>query len=210
MSKKKPGDTIADQIAKFIGKSMGELVNKKESLERQLADVERPDCRRAQQGAAAVRRHRAGQAPGQASREGRGQGGQARVVAGDAPQDGGVGQAPLGQGASGCQGDDRQLSAVRGRLDRTVAPHGPVGRAAALWEADMRRSRLVPVVAALLLPLTAAAQTTEPQQSSTPPPQRAPVRRTSCSAGPTGWRRYAAAGCSPTPAATSTTSSPTS
>ncbi len=41
MSRKKPGETIADQIAKFIGKSMGELVNKKESLERQLADVER-------------------------------------------------------------------------------------------------------------------------------------------------------------------------
>ena len=41
MTKKKSGDTIADQIAKFIGKSMGELVNKKESLERQLADVER-------------------------------------------------------------------------------------------------------------------------------------------------------------------------
>ena len=37
----------------------------------------------------------------------------------------------------------------------------------------MRSSRLVPVVAALLLPLTAAAQTTGPQQSSTPPPQRA-------------------------------------
>jgi hypothetical protein len=37
----------------------------------------------------------------------------------------------------------------------------------------MRRSRLIPVVAALLLPLTAAAQTSDPQQSSTPPPQRA-------------------------------------
>ena len=40
MSKKRPSDTIADQIAKFIGKSMGDLVNKKELLERQLAEVE--------------------------------------------------------------------------------------------------------------------------------------------------------------------------
>jgi hypothetical protein len=41
MSKKTASDTVADQIASFIGKSMGELVNKKESLQAQLADVEK-------------------------------------------------------------------------------------------------------------------------------------------------------------------------
>lgn len=41
MSKKRASDSVADQIASFIGKSMGELVNKKESLQKQLADVER-------------------------------------------------------------------------------------------------------------------------------------------------------------------------
>ena len=41
MSKKTASDSVADQIATFIGKSMGELLNKKESLQSQLADVEK-------------------------------------------------------------------------------------------------------------------------------------------------------------------------
>lgn len=40
MSKKTASDNVADQIATFIGKSMGELLNKKESLQSQLAEVE--------------------------------------------------------------------------------------------------------------------------------------------------------------------------
>ena len=113
MSKKKAGDTIADQIAKFIGKSMGELVNKKESLERQLADVERQIAGVRNKVTAAIRRYHAGEASGQAGRQGRGQSGQTRVVGGDTPEDGGVGQAALGQGAPGRQGHERRLSAAR-------------------------------------------------------------------------------------------------
>ena len=41
MSKKRASDSVADQIASFIGKSMGELMNKKDSLQAQLADVEK-------------------------------------------------------------------------------------------------------------------------------------------------------------------------
>jgi hypothetical protein len=41
MSKKTASDSVADQIASFIGKSMGRLVNKKESLQAELADVEK-------------------------------------------------------------------------------------------------------------------------------------------------------------------------
>jgi hypothetical protein len=41
MSKKAGGNSVADQIAVFIGKSMGELVNKKRALEGQLAEVEK-------------------------------------------------------------------------------------------------------------------------------------------------------------------------
>jgi hypothetical protein len=41
MSKRRASGTVADQIAKFIGKTMGDLVNRKESLQRQLADVDR-------------------------------------------------------------------------------------------------------------------------------------------------------------------------
>lgn len=41
MSKKRASDSVADQIASFIGKSMGELVNRKDSLQAQLADVEK-------------------------------------------------------------------------------------------------------------------------------------------------------------------------
>ena len=41
MSKKTASDSVADQIATFIGKSMGELLNRKESLQRQLAEVEK-------------------------------------------------------------------------------------------------------------------------------------------------------------------------
>jgi len=41
MSKKAGDSTVADQIAVFIGKSMGELVNKKQALESQLAEVEK-------------------------------------------------------------------------------------------------------------------------------------------------------------------------
>ena len=40
MSKKTASDSVADQIATFIGKSMGQLLNKKESLQSQLAEVE--------------------------------------------------------------------------------------------------------------------------------------------------------------------------
>lgn len=39
--KSKGGNAVADQIAKFIGKSMGGLANRKDSLQRELADVER-------------------------------------------------------------------------------------------------------------------------------------------------------------------------
>ena len=42
MSKKTAGDSsVADQIAVFIGKSMGELMNRKSALQDQLADVEK-------------------------------------------------------------------------------------------------------------------------------------------------------------------------
>jgi hypothetical protein len=41
MSKKRASDSVADQIASFIGKSMGELMNRKDSLQAQLADVEK-------------------------------------------------------------------------------------------------------------------------------------------------------------------------
>lgn len=41
MRKRMANDSVADQIAKFIGKSMGTLMNQKESLQSQLADVER-------------------------------------------------------------------------------------------------------------------------------------------------------------------------
>lgn len=42
MSKKTAGDnSVADQIAVFIGKSMGELMNRKSALQNQLAEVER-------------------------------------------------------------------------------------------------------------------------------------------------------------------------
>lgn len=41
MAKKgKESTTVADQIAEFIGRSMGELLNRKDSLQRQLAEVE--------------------------------------------------------------------------------------------------------------------------------------------------------------------------
>jgi len=40
MSKKTASGSVADQIATFIGKSMGELLNRKESLQSQLAEVE--------------------------------------------------------------------------------------------------------------------------------------------------------------------------
>jgi hypothetical protein len=41
MRKKRVSNSVADEIATFIGKSMGELLNRKESLQGQLADVER-------------------------------------------------------------------------------------------------------------------------------------------------------------------------
>ena len=75
MSKKTASDSVADQIATFIGKSMGELVNKKESLQtaagggrKQIAGVRNKVLR-------AVRRRRPSPAPGQAGREARGQSG---------------------------------------------------------------------------------------------------------------------------------------
>lgn len=41
MAKRRKRTTnVADQIAEFIGRSMGELLNRKESLQRQLAEVE--------------------------------------------------------------------------------------------------------------------------------------------------------------------------
>ena len=33
--------TVADQVAEFIGRSMGELLNRKDSLSKQMADVDR-------------------------------------------------------------------------------------------------------------------------------------------------------------------------
>ena len=41
MSKKRAGDSVADQIATFIGKTMGALLNKKEALQGQLTEVEK-------------------------------------------------------------------------------------------------------------------------------------------------------------------------
>jgi hypothetical protein len=41
MRRKRAGGNVADQIAAFIGKSMGDLVNRKEALQRELADVEK-------------------------------------------------------------------------------------------------------------------------------------------------------------------------
>lgn len=38
--RRKEATKVADQIAEFIGRSMGELLNRKEALQRQLADVE--------------------------------------------------------------------------------------------------------------------------------------------------------------------------
>ena len=32
--------TVADQVAEFIGRSMGELLNRKDSLTKQMADVD--------------------------------------------------------------------------------------------------------------------------------------------------------------------------
>lgn len=41
MAKKRKGTTnVADSIAEFIGRSMGDLLNRKEALQRQLAEVE--------------------------------------------------------------------------------------------------------------------------------------------------------------------------
>ena len=39
-SKSDGSDGVADQIAEFIGKTMGDLVNRKESLQRELSEVE--------------------------------------------------------------------------------------------------------------------------------------------------------------------------
>jgi hypothetical protein len=35
------GSRVADQVAKFIGRSMGELLNRKDALSKQLAEVDR-------------------------------------------------------------------------------------------------------------------------------------------------------------------------
>jgi hypothetical protein len=35
------GSRVADQVAKFIGRSMGELLNRKDALRKQLAEVDR-------------------------------------------------------------------------------------------------------------------------------------------------------------------------
>jgi hypothetical protein len=35
------GATVADQVAAFIGRSMGELLNKKDALSKQMAEVDR-------------------------------------------------------------------------------------------------------------------------------------------------------------------------
>ena len=40
MAKRQKPTNIADQIAEFIGRSMGDLLNRKEALQRQLAEVE--------------------------------------------------------------------------------------------------------------------------------------------------------------------------
>ena len=41
MAKKKSSDDVAVQVAEFIGKAIGGLVNRKEALQRELATVER-------------------------------------------------------------------------------------------------------------------------------------------------------------------------
>ncbi len=114
MSKKTASDSVADQIATFIGKSMGELLNKKESLQRQLAEVEKQiaGVRKKvlkQFGGAAKTRRKAKSALKRAGKVDA-----PRTVAGDPPQDGHRGQETLGQGAQGRQGRDR-------RLDRSAA-----------------------------------------------------------------------------------------
>jgi hypothetical protein len=38
--RKRAGNPVADRIAEYIGKSIGDLVNRKETLQKQLADVE--------------------------------------------------------------------------------------------------------------------------------------------------------------------------
>ena len=38
--RKTSGNAVADRIAQFIGKSMGDLIGRKEALQRQLAEVE--------------------------------------------------------------------------------------------------------------------------------------------------------------------------
>ena len=40
-SKTKDGGHVADQVAEFIGRTMGELLNKKDALSKQLVDVDR-------------------------------------------------------------------------------------------------------------------------------------------------------------------------
>jgi hypothetical protein len=37
---KKPASTIADQVAAFIGRTMGELLNRKDALAKQMAEVD--------------------------------------------------------------------------------------------------------------------------------------------------------------------------
>ena len=39
-AKAQGGGTVADQVAEFIGRSMGELLNRKDSLAKQMADVD--------------------------------------------------------------------------------------------------------------------------------------------------------------------------
>lgn len=39
-SKTKNGNHVADQVAEFIGRTMGELLNKKDALSKQLTEVE--------------------------------------------------------------------------------------------------------------------------------------------------------------------------
>lgn len=41
MAKRKPGNSVADGIAAYIGKALGGLASRKDALQRELADVER-------------------------------------------------------------------------------------------------------------------------------------------------------------------------
>ncbi len=97
--------TVADQVAEFIGRTMGELLNKKDALSKQMADVDNQiaDIRKrvvSQFGALVPPPSRAKRAVKARREEGpRRRGRCARGFGRDAKQDGRSGTPPLGQGA---------------------------------------------------------------------------------------------------------------